>query len=212
MTAPTRPKRDYGYSQRGRDVESTRAKIHVAFTEVVNRNDDSDPRTQRWRNAISAFNAALSRVYSKPLREVANGTIPASEVDTATMLDFLEADPDFFGSGYMKERVLTELKRRKLDRNEVARLQATIVRVVDKPDFRREFRSYCRAAVNVDDEQFRTRLEELERSDDPDVARRANWILAALKGRWEDLARARRGRERRGGWYVSTPKPRISGN
>ena len=181
MAASARPRRDYGYAQRARDVESARAQVHIAFGDVVNRNDESDPRTQRWHSAILAFNAALSRVYAEPLREFANGTGSASEVDSETMLDFLDADPDFFGSGYMKERVLTELKRRKLDRQQVARLQAAIVRVVERPDVRREFRRYCRAAAHVDDEQFRAQLEQLRRSNDRDVARKANWVLAALK-------------------------------
>jgi hypothetical protein len=201
--------RDFGYSKRGRDVNEARAEVHAAFKEVVNRNDNSDPRTQRWLSAIEAFRAAFARVYPEPLKQVEQGAKRASEIDTADMLDFLEADPVFDRSGYMKEKLLTELKRRKLDRNELARLQAIILSIVQKPDHRREFLHYCRAAANVDNERFRAELEALDRSDDADVARRANWVLAALEGRWPDLRRASRGQERRGDLYFRTEKPRI---
>jgi len=201
--------RDFGYSKRGREVNEAQAEVHAAFKEVVNRNDSSDPRTRRWLNAIEALRAAYARVYPDPLREVDQGTKRASEIDTADMLDFLEADPVFDRSGYMKEKLLTELKRRKLDQREVARLQAIIISVVQKSDYRREFLRYCRAAANVDDEQFRAELKALEQSDDRDIGRRANWVLAALDGKWLDLRKASRGSERRGNTYFHAAKPNI---
>src|SRR4051794_23510620 len=109
--------RDFGYSKRGRHVNEARAEVHAAFKEVVNRNDSSDPRTRRWLSAIETFRAAYARVYPDTLRQVDQGAKRASEVDTAAMLDFLEADPIFDRSGYMKEKLLTELKRRKLDQD-----------------------------------------------------------------------------------------------
>ena len=201
--------RDFGYSKRGRDVNEAQAEVHAAFSEVVNRNDSGDPRTRRWLNAIEAFRAAYARVYPDPLRQIDQGEKHASQIDTTDMLGFLEADPVFDRSGYMKEKLLTELKRRKLDQHEVARLQAIIISVVQKPDYRREFLRYCRAAASVDDERFRAELEALEHSADPDVGRRANWVLAALEGKWLDLRKAARGSERRGAKYFRVSKPRI---
>jgi hypothetical protein len=201
--------RDFGYSKRGRDVEEARAEIDAAFNEVVNRYDESDPRTRRWLNAVDAFKAACTRVYPNALRKVDEGVTSASELDTSDMLDFLEADPIFFRSGYMKEKLLTELKRRKLDQHEAARLQAIIISVVKSPDHRREFLRYCRAAANVDDEGFRAELKALERSENPSVGQRANWVLAALEGKWLDLRRASRGQERRGEMYFHAANPRI---
>jgi hypothetical protein len=201
--------RDFGYSERGRDVNEAQAEVHAAFKEVVNRNDSSDPRTRRWLSAIEAFRAAYGRVYPETLRQVDKGAKRASEIDTSDMLDFLEADPIFDRSGYMKEKVLTVLKRRKLDQHEVERLQAIILSVVQKNDHRREFLRYCRAAANVDDERFRAELSALERSDHPHVSQRANWVLAGLDGKWLDLKRAARGHERRGDNYFIAPNPRI---
>ncbi|MBV1688858.1 hypothetical protein KRR38_14545 [Novosphingobium sp. G106] len=201
--------RDFGYSKRGREVNEAHAEVHAAFEGVVNRYDRSDPRTQRWLDAIKAYRAACARAYPEPLREVDRGIKRASEIDTVDMLDFLEADPFFDRSGYMKEKLLGELKRRKLDHHEIKRLQAIILSVVKKDDHRREFLRYCRASANVDDEHFRAELGALERSDDPHVSQRANWVLAALDGKWLDLKRAARGHERRGNMYFAVPNPRI---
>lgn len=201
--------RDFGYSMRWRDVNKAQAEVHAAFKEVVNRNDESDLRTRRWLSAIEAFQAAYARVYPEPLRQVDQGAMRASEIHTSDMLDFLEADPIFDRSGYMKEKLLTELKRRKLDQHEVERLQAIILNIVQKHDHRREFLRYCRAAANVDDERFRAELSALEQSDDPQVSQRANWVLAALDGKWLDLKRAARGSERRGDTYFMVPNPHI---
>ena len=201
---------DFGYSKRGHDVNEAQAEVHAAFKEVRDRNDTSDPHTRRWLDAIATFRAAYARVYPDALREVDDGERRASELNTADMLDFLEADPIFFRSGYMKQKLLTELKRRKLDHHEVRRLQTIIVSVVQKNDHRREFLHYCRAAANADDEQFRGELMVLEQSDEPHVSQRANWALAALDNRWLDLKHAARGHERRAGMYYRAKEPRIS--
>ncbi len=201
--------RDFGYSKRGREVNEANAEVHAAFKEVVNRNDSCDPRTRRWLSAIGAFRAAYVRVYPDTLRQLDQGAKPVSEIDTAGMLDFLEADLFFHRSGYMKEKLLTELKRRKLNQYEIERLQAIIVSVVQTHDHRREFLRYCRAAANVDDERFRSKLIALEQSDDLQVSQRANWVLAALDGKWLDLKRAARGHERRGNTYFMVLNPRI---
>lgn len=202
--------RDFGYSKRGRDVNDAQAEVHAAFKEVRNRNDTSDRHTRRWLDAIATFRAAYARVYPDALKEVDDGEKRASELNTADMLDFLEADPIFFRSGYMKQKLLRELKRRNLDQHEVRRLQAIILSVVQKNDHRREFLRYCRAAANVDDKRFRDELIVLEQSDEPHVSQRANWVLAALDSRWLDLKKAARGSERRGDLYYMAKAPRIS--
>ncbi|WP_336950656.1 hypothetical protein [Sphingobium aromaticivastans] len=190
-------------------MNEAQVEVQAAFKEVVNRNDGSDPKTQRWLCAINAFRAAYARVYPGPLHQLDQGAKRVSDIDSADMLDFLEADPIFYRSGYMKEKLLTELKRRKLDRHEAERLRAIILNVVQKNNHRREFLRYCRAATNVDDERFRVDLKALEQSDDLHTSQRANWVLAALEGKWLDLRQAARGYERRGEFYYIVPNPHI---
>ncbi|MBW8754466.1 MAG: hypothetical protein JF595_09995 [Sphingomonadales bacterium] len=171
--------RDFGYAARGRALNEAQAKVHATFADVVDRSDEKDSRTRRWLDAIEAFREAHSRVYSRGLQLVEFGALPADEVDTTEILDFLEADPVFFRSGYMKEVLLSTLKQRSLSEVDRERLQAIIIEQVSKSD-RREFRRICRVATTVADASFRTRLEIMEQTNDPNISRRASWVLAAL--------------------------------
>lgn len=184
--------RDFGYTARGRAVNEAQAEVHVAFAAVVNRNDEDDPRTKRWHDAIAAFRAASERVYSDPLQQFDQGIKRVSEIDTVDMLDFLEADPVFYGSGYMKEKLLRELKRRKMDSREVERIRAIIINIIRTPDHHREFSDYCRVATAVADERFRDEIESLARSRSTPIALRASCALMALDGEWVALKRALR--------------------
>ncbi|MDX2211232.1 MAG: hypothetical protein SFV20_12850 [Sphingopyxis sp.] len=183
---------DFGYSKRSRAVEEARSDIVSAFADVANRWDKNDPRTQRWMNAVAKFRAAIDNAYSGTLADFARGNSAASAVKTSDILDFLEADPMFFGSGYLKERVLTALKQRKLERPEIKRLQRIILGVVGKADRRREIRDYCRVAVHVDSQNFRRELQAIEGSENKQIALRANWVLAALDGRFVEIAQKSR--------------------
>ena len=190
--------RDFGYTERGRAITAARDEVFAAVGKVANRKDESDPRTIAWKEAIARFREACAKVYPEPLRQVDQGQRRASELDTVDILDFLEADPMFFRSGYMKEKLLRELKRRPLHPSEKVRLQEIILDVVKKNDRRREFLAYCRVAAAVADESFRQQLERLESRGDRDISLRANWVLAALDGRWQDLKWASRHPEVRG--------------
>jgi hypothetical protein len=167
------------YSKLAGGANAAQAEVGAAFAAVADRNDQADPRTRRWLDAAQAFRAARARAYPEALRQVDAGEKQVSEVNTPDILEFLEADPIFHRSGYMKAKLLTELKRRKLDRHEAKRLKAIIVNAVRRPD-RREFRHYCRAAAAVDDAGLRQELRDLERADDAGTRRRATWVLTAL--------------------------------
>ena len=171
--------RDFGFSAKAISVNAAQIEVHAAFKEVVNRRDEKDPRTRRWLDAIAEFRKVYSRVYPKGLQLVDQGLLPPSEVDTSGILDFLEADPIFDRSGYMKEVLLGSLKKRNLDHHEAERLRAIVIHVVRQWD-RREFRRYCRAATSVDNLGFRSQLESLALATDPDIRRRASWVLEAL--------------------------------
>lgn len=181
---------DHSYEKRAAAVREAQAAVHATAARVTDRRDPEHPATREWEAAISSFYAALARLYPGSLRGVDEGSEPASRVATADMLDFLEADPKVFRSGYLKEKLLKELKRRPLDRHESRRLQSVILTVIQKSEHRREFLRYCHAAVNVDDPEFRAELASLVKSGQPHVAQRARWALAGMDGRWLDLKRA----------------------
>ncbi|WP_179102043.1 hypothetical protein [Sphingopyxis sp. KK2] len=178
--------RKFDYAKRARAVNEAQAAVNAAFEQVYRRSED-DPATRRWTDAIALFNLACERAYPHPLREVVQGVTKVSDLESSDILDFLEADPMFFRSGYMKERLLREIKKRSLGIGDRSRLQTIIEEFVERADYRREFLDYCRAAVSVDDRHLRDRLYRLAHSDDDRVALRANRVLAALDGRWIEL-------------------------
>jgi hypothetical protein len=184
--------RDFGYAARGQAVIDAQAEVHAACGAVVDPRDESDPRTQRWLKAIEAFHLTCEQAYPETLRQFDKGHLPVSEVDTGDILDFLEADPVFYRSGYVKQKLLKDLKRRKLEASEIARIQAIILGIVCQPDHRREFTDYCKVAVAVADEDFRKRLQKLASGRETRIATRAGWMLAAIDGDWIQLKRALR--------------------
>ena len=121
----------------------------------------------------------------------------AKGVESAIM--FLEADPYFFRSGYVKEKLIRHIKRPMLTPGHAARLQAMVLAIVDKRDGR-EFRAYCQLARKVNSPELREQLNQrltrawpsarsltddlpalmLAAREDRAVRRRARWVLEAL--------------------------------
>jgi hypothetical protein len=97
-----------------------------------------------------------------------------------TILQFLEADPIFFRSGYLKADLVRFLSRTPLSGPQIERLRVVVLRVAGLRDGR-EFRRYCRLARRLDAPPFRSELEALLSSDDADIRRRAGWVLDALR-------------------------------
>ena len=112
------------------------------------------------------------------------------------LIEFLEADPVFFRSGYVKEGVLDCLKGVPFDPKQADRLRSVLLRIVETRDCR-EFRRYCRLARYVDSETLRADLAAKASAAEEGPRRRAGWMLEALAGADRQ---ARRGR-----W--TKPKP-----
>ena len=93
---------------------------------------------------------------------------------------FLEADPYFFRSGYIKSRLIRCIKRPMLTPEYARRLQQVVLAVVEKRDDR-DFRAFCRLAHKVGAPALREQLTQRLTNDDPNVRRRARWVLEALE-------------------------------
>jgi hypothetical protein len=100
-----------------------------------------------------------------------------SGIDAA--VEFLEADPMCFRSGYIKADLLRFLKRMPLQEPQIRRLQKAVVRVVASRGGR-ELRHYVGLARQCFGPEFQQRLQVLASSDDDDVRRRARWVLHLL--------------------------------
>ena len=98
----------------------------------------------------------------------------------AAAIEFLEADPWTFRSGYAKDHVATPLARHALGEDEQVRVAEVCIRAVDVGD-RWEFRRYCRLAARLPAAMTRDRLVERLHSSNAGVERRALWMLAHLR-------------------------------
>ena len=106
-----------------------------------------------------------------------------------SVVAFLEADPIFYGTGYLKEALSRLLRDVELPMIYVQRLQRVVLSIVDRRDGR-EFRAFCRLARKVDAPELREQLTRRLAHDDPNVRRRARWVLEAL-GRMEPRVETR---------------------
>ena len=99
-----------------------------------------------------------------------------------TAIAFLEADPWFHRSGYIKEKLLSRLKHVPLSQHDVRRLSRLVIRSVDGGG-RREFHAYARLAGALQAQVVAETMRERQASRDPEVARRANEVLHVLASR-----------------------------
>ena len=143
---------------------------------------------QEWERACYAFNS-----YKSPMASYIERASRKVRRYEKSLLEFvvcfLEVDPWFFGSGYLKETFLTRLKQSDLDEATKGRLRRVLLDAVDRRGTR-EFKRYSRLAAVIWDEDFVSALERAIESTDGAVASRARFMLGAVRQR-QRMSRAR---------------------
>ena len=74
---------------------------------------------------------------------------------------FLEFDPYYYRSGYIKSQLLVRLKNIKLSASEVKRLQKVICNAIVSPQPKSEFKYYAGLLKNIGTPEFRKQLQHL---------------------------------------------------
>ncbi len=121
----------------------------------------------------------MANAYPPDFCEAFQALRAKQPADTEPIITFLEADPYFFRSGYKKADCLQLLKRAELSPHDAERLRQVILTIVDRRDGR-EFAAYCRLARFLDSPGLRQALEDRQENPDPDIRRRARWVLESL--------------------------------
>jgi hypothetical protein len=140
---------------------------------------ESDPAWAAWESAVDAFYAALDAAYPPGFWDDYDRLRRGDSAGLDTAVRFLEADPWFFRTGYLKASLLRRIRRFSLTPDQTARLRNVVLSVVQRRDGR-EFREYCRLARKVDGPELRSRLQGLAVHSDPRVRRRAGWVTYFL--------------------------------
>jgi len=169
----------FPYAERAAAVEAARKTVDETVRRVTRRHDPADPATATWEAAVARFHAAVAVAYPPDFETIFSRLREGDPSSIESAIGFLEADPWFFRSGYVKAKLVKLIKRLPLKPEQVRRLQAVIVNVVDGRD-RREFRDYCRLARYIDGLELRQSLETRLTCSDEGARRRAAWVLVAL--------------------------------
>jgi hypothetical protein len=141
--------------------------------------DRAHPSFAEWEARVEAYWAAMRAAYPPDFWD-AYMQLTAGDARGADLaIEFLEADPICFRSGYLKADFVRFLARIELTKDQLRRLRNVVLAVAETRDGR-EFRRYCALARKLDAPEFRERLERLARADSADIQRRAGWVLAAL--------------------------------
>lgn len=92
-------------------------------------------------------------------------------------IKYLEFDPYYYRSGYIKSKLLVRLKQLKLTASEIKRLQKVVCNAILSPLPKSEFKYYARLLKNIGTPEFRLKLEELSVPALPFLQERKNRCL-----------------------------------
>ena len=159
-------------------IEAQRALKAAAAHRAARPQDPA--RIESLKVAIHGFDAALERAYPQGFWEAYPRLTSGDPDSIEVAIAFLEDDPWFFRTGYVKGGLIRALKKLCLTKPQAERLREVVVRTVDAGD-RPRFREFCHLARKVVapslEEAMVIRLASLDRG----VARRARWVLDACR-------------------------------
>ena len=120
-----------------------------------------------WENSVRAWKEFSGFGYPETkfyffenqtfLAALSAGDAEAKE----SAIKFLEFDPYYYRSGYIKSKLLVRLKNIKLSASEVKRLQKAICNAIVSPQPKCEFKYYARLLKNIGTPEFRQKLQAL---------------------------------------------------
>ena len=159
------------FAEAGKAAYEAKRALDAAFRDDL-RSRDPAAYTQLGREFSNRVHAALPQGTPDLYNDLKNAKPRA--IDTATA--FLQADGYFFGSGYLKARLIRRLKRASFSPEQKRRLQSIVIARAMGPD-RNEFAAYGKLALAVRSPELEAEIERLTEHADPGVARRARWIM-----------------------------------
>ena len=120
----------------------------------------------RWENAVRAWKAYSgfgedTKFYFFESRDFLSAIAAGNADAKESAIRFLEFDPYYYRSGYIKSKLLVRLKNIKLSASEVKRLQKVICNAIVSQQPKCEFKYYARLLKNVGTPEFRQKLQAL---------------------------------------------------
>jgi hypothetical protein len=159
-------------------AESARLLLHDAARLPERRKEKSDDH-ETWRKCIDLFNRCLSEAFPAGFWNDFERLKKGDTSGLETAIRFLEADPWFFRSGYLKADLIRFICRCPLTAEQADRLRDVVLNAIELRD-RREFRQFANLGRVVQSEEFREEVSKRLLHEDEAVRRRARWVLDSL--------------------------------
>lgn len=141
-------------------------------TTFINRDKDQESYLA-WKKACQSFHDEYKLIFPHGWLAKLKAQDPEA---IKFAIAFLDIDPIFHRSGYIKEKILHLLKQSKLNAKQKLNLQNIILKKIYK-GFSREFKYYARLAQKISSSDFENSLYALSQSEDNNIAKKAKWIL-----------------------------------
>ena len=120
-----------------------------------------------WENSVRAWKEFSGFGYPETKfyffeNQTFLAALSAGDADAKeSAIKFLEFDPYYYRSGYIKSKLLVRLKNIKLSASEVRRLQKVICNAIVSQQPKSEFKYYARLLKNVGTPEFRQKQQAL---------------------------------------------------
>ncbi len=157
------------------EVERIENAHHESIRHTFGARSEGKKEWQAWKEATSAWHS--QRYPTDILWEDAFlDRLRASDreaIEDAIL--FLEIDPWYFRSGYLKERLIRGLKAAELTERDKTRLRYVLWNVARGKN-RREFRHYCSLALKILTPEFERILGEIPPEEDMDAKGKFSYL------------------------------------
>jgi len=153
-------------------INSLHERVNETFK---NRNKNRTP----WEEACKKFNAYIT-VFSPILMKIYNEEYLSNQDIIEFTISYLEVDPMYFRSGYIKEEMLRKIKRTTLNEKQKYRLRNLLYNAVEERASR-EYKGYCRLAHIVTDEAFNKWLLNIVQNKNGAKKSKADLMLKQIK-------------------------------
>ncbi len=163
--------------------------LHDEIYRTVTFRDRSPSANEEWRRACESFHSYESQL-DPYLKRVFDDPDYKDQETIEFIISFLEIDPRFFRSGYIKEEMLRKIGRAELNSKQTGRLRAVLLDAVERRGGR-EFRRYCRLAGQIFDDKLATELRR-HSSDNDSVGSRSKMMLQYVEQADPNEGRRRR--------------------
>jgi hypothetical protein len=156
-------------------------KLRERVAETFRKRGEDTESISAWHEATRAFHSAYDELafpggLNREFELLNAGDSTAIEMG----IQFLEADPRYFRSGYHKEDILKILRKHALNADQCKRMRKLIVdHVRGRPT--REMRAYARFAPTVTTPQFEAEIVSIAHNANRNAARHAQWVTECLK-------------------------------